>query len=194
MHDPPKPSQLQAKSLHVRIIARKIVIAREELVAAITSHYTRIAIAFCPLDASECHGRIPYLYGIKCSKNLYNLLHHFVLSKNNFDMVFAVSFCNLPCIDKIRSTFSKSCRKGILWTQYTCQNAAVKASGEQQRIRMVSPHTFSQQFGKLFTILQYIQDPSFALTTIVLPLLCRRLLLVASAAPHRTLSEHHEAT
>src|SRR5215210_4367502 len=114
MHDLPQPSQLQAKSLHVRIIARKIVIAREELVAAITGHYTRIAIAFCPLDASECHSRIPDLYWIKCSKNLYNLLdqlRHSVPSKYNFDMVFAVSFCNFPCIDKIRSTFFKSCHK-----------------------------------------------------------------------------------
>src|SRR5215207_2338262 len=114
MHDLPQPSQLRTKSLHVRIIARKIIIACEELVAAITGHYTRIAIAFCPLNASKCHSRIPDLYWIKCSKNLYNLLDqlcHSVLSKNNFNMVFAVSFCNLPCIDKIRSTFSKSCSK-----------------------------------------------------------------------------------
>src|SRR5215210_8285574 len=114
MHDLPQPSQLRTKSLHVRIIARKIVIAREQLVAAVTGHYTRIAIAFCPLDASKCHSRISDLYWIKCSKNLYNLLgqlRHSVMSKYNFNMMFAVSFCNLPCIDKIRSTFSKSCRK-----------------------------------------------------------------------------------
>src|SRR5215212_9606767 len=114
MHDLPQPSQLRTKSLHVRIVARKIVIACEQLVAAVTGHYTRIAIAFCPLDPSKCHSRIPDLYWIKCSKNLYDLLDqlgHSVSSKNNFNMMFAISFCNLPCTAQIRGTFSKSCCK-----------------------------------------------------------------------------------
>src|SRR5829696_8643262 len=84
MHDLPQASQLRTKSLHVRIIARKIVIACEELITAVTGHYTRIAIAFYPLDASKCHSRIPDLNWIKCSKNLYNLLdqlRHSVLPK-----------------------------------------------------------------------------------------------------------------
>src|SRR6266540_1080361 len=97
MHDLPQPAQFRIKSLYVRVIARKVVVAG----------------TFCLLDASKCNSRIPDLYWIKCLKNSYNLLSqfcHLVLSKNNFDMVLAVFLCNLPCRGKIRRGSAKSCR------------------------------------------------------------------------------------
>src|SRR5215218_6151303 len=113
MHDLPQPAQFRIKSLYVRVIARKVVVAGEQLVATVSCHYSTVAVTFCLLDASKCNSRIPDLYWIKCLKNSYNLLSqfcHLVLSENNFDMVLAVFLCNLPCIGKIRRGSAKSCR------------------------------------------------------------------------------------
>src|SRR5919198_3487381 len=112
MHDLPQTAQFRIKSLDVRVIARKVVVACEQLVATVSCHDSTVAVTFCLLNASKCNSRIPDLYWIKCSKNLYDLLNefcHLVLSENNFDMLLAIPLCNLPCIGKIRRRSAKSC-------------------------------------------------------------------------------------
>ena len=106
-----------------------LVVAGEQLVAAITSHYCQIAVTFCSFNTGERDRRIPDLYRVKRLENLHDSLdklYHPVVRKDDLDVPLAVFLCNLPCIFKIwRVCAIAGCHR-ILRPQYACQYAAVK--------------------------------------------------------------------